>query len=109
MSAKSTPSTKPWTDPDDAPALTQADMARGTWQVGGQPVSASEGQALAQKALRGRPVGSVQAQHKRPTTLRLDEEVLQRWRASGKGWQTRAAELLAAHAPAGSSSVSSSE
>jgi len=47
----------------------------------------------------GRPAGSVQATHKHPTTLRLDEEALARWRASGKGWQTRAAAVLAKHAP----------
>ncbi|MCL2829968.1 MAG: BrnA antitoxin family protein [Betaproteobacteria bacterium] len=47
----------------------------------------------------GRPAGSVQATHKQPTTLRLDEDVLARWRASGKGWQTRAAEVLAKYAP----------
>ncbi|MFZ4538413.1 BrnA antitoxin family protein [Propionivibrio sp.] len=46
-----------------------------------------------------RPVASVQKSTKRPTTLRLDEAALARWRASGKGWQTRAAELLAKHAP----------
>lgn len=48
---------------------------------------------------RGRPAGSVQAVTKRPTTLRLDEEALARWRASGKGWQTRAAAVLAKYAP----------
>ena len=47
----------------------------------------------------GRPVGSVKVSTKRPTTLRLDDEVLARWRASGKGWQTRAAQVLAANAP----------
>ena len=52
------------------------------------------------KAKRGRPAGSTQAQVKKPTTLRLDEEVLERWRATGKGWQTRAAQLLSKHAPA---------
>jgi uncharacterized protein (DUF4415 family) len=36
----------------------------------------------------------VQAVHKQPVTLCLDPEVLARWRASGKGWQTRAAEAL---------------
>ena len=44
----------------------------------------------------GRPV---QAVHKAPVTLRLDPEPLARWRASGKGWQTRAAAVLAKHAP----------
>ena len=48
----------------------------------------------------GRPTGSTQSLTKSPTTLRLDANTLQRWRASGKGWQTRAAMLLAAHAPA---------
>ncbi len=51
------------------------------------------------KARRGRPVGSAQATTKRPTTLRLDAEALKRWRDSGKGWQTRAAALLAKYAP----------
>ena len=48
---------------------------------------------------RGRPVGSVQAVTKKPVTLRIDADTLERWRASGKGWQTRAANALAAHAP----------
>jgi uncharacterized protein (DUF4415 family) len=48
---------------------------------------------------RGRPTGSVQNATKKPTTLRMEETALARWRASGKGWQTRAAELLAKHAP----------
>ena len=99
MSVKSKNSAKPWIDPDDAAELTEADMLRGTWQVAGVPVTAKEGKALAKAAWRGRPIGSVKDPHKVPTTLRLNEEVLQRWRASGKGWQTRAAALLAAHAP----------
>jgi len=41
----------------------------------------------------------VQTQHKQPVTLRLDPEVLAGWRASGKGWQTRAAEVLGKYAP----------
>jgi uncharacterized protein (DUF4415 family) len=48
---------------------------------------------------RGRPVGSVQAVTKRPTTLRLNDKALARWRASGKGWQTRAAAVLEKYAP----------
>lgn len=55
---------------------------------------------IAQRRSAGRPTGSVQAVTKHPTTLRLDAEALRRWRASGKGWQTRAAELLAKYAPA---------
>lgn len=47
----------------------------------------------------GRPSGSVAATHKQPVTLRMEPEALAKWRASGKGWQTRAAKLLATHAP----------
>ncbi len=43
---------------------------------------------------RGRPVGSA----KRPVTLRLDTVTLERLRASGKGWQTRASEALSRYA-----------
>jgi uncharacterized protein (DUF4415 family) len=51
------------------------------------------------RARRGRPAGSVQEATKQATTLRMDSAALARWRASGKGWQTRAAELLAKYAP----------
>lgn len=44
----------------------------------------------------GRPV---QTTHRQPITLRIDPQALEGWRASGKGWQTRAAELLAKYAP----------
>ena len=48
------------------------------------------------KRTAGRPP---QAVHKAPVTLRMEPDALARWRASGKGWQTRAAALLAANAP----------
>ena len=48
---------------------------------------------------RGRPAGSVAVSRKEQATLRFDPDVLARWRASGKGWQTRAAAVLAQHAP----------
>jgi uncharacterized protein (DUF4415 family) len=52
-----------------------------------------------ERRTRGRPVGSTKAVHKEPVTLRMDADALARWRASGKGWQTRAAQALAALAP----------
>ncbi|MEC5112200.1 BrnA antitoxin family protein [Xanthomonas oryzae pv. oryzicola] len=36
---------------------------------------------------------------KASTTLRLPPETLERWKASGPGWQTRMAELLSRRAP----------
>ena len=49
-----------------------------------------------QTKLRGRPKT---ATVKERLTIRVEPEALARWRASGKGWQTRAAALLAAKAP----------
>ncbi|MFT3815526.1 MAG: BrnA antitoxin family protein [Acidovorax sp.] len=40
----------------------------------------------------GRPRQDV---HKQPVTLRLEPDALAAWRATGKGWQTRAAQVLA--------------
>lgn len=37
----------------------------------------------------GRPVGSVKANPKVSTTIRLDPDVLDAAKATGKGWQTR--------------------
>ncbi len=37
----------------------------------------------------GRPVGSVKSAPKVSTTIRLSPEVIERFRASGDGWQTR--------------------
>lgn len=42
---------------------------------------------------RGRPRGSLSAT-KQQVTLRLDKDVLGRWRATGPGWQSRMNEAL---------------
>lgn len=99
MNAKLTDIAAVWVDPDDAPELTQAFFDQAEWRIGEQVVTREGAQTALARLPRGRPVGSTQAALKRPTTLRLDEATLARWRSSGKGWQTRAAELLAAHAP----------
>lgn len=56
----------------------------------GEHARVTTGESIA-KRIGGRPVQTV---HKQPVTLRLDPDVLAQWRASGKGWQTRAAEAL---------------
>lgn len=43
---------------------------------------------------RGRPVGSVKTASKVPTTLRLDPDVLDAFKASGSGWQPRMNQVL---------------
>lgn len=58
------------------------------------PYTDDEWQAV--KPRMGRPTS---AAPKLATTLRLAPDTLARWRASGKGWQTRAAQVLARNAP----------
>jgi uncharacterized protein (DUF4415 family) len=72
---------KPWTDPDDAPEVTEAFFARS---------DVYEGTKLVR---RGRPPS---AAPKRQVTLRLDGDVLSGLRATGPGWQTRANAALKA-------------
>jgi uncharacterized protein (DUF4415 family) len=86
MSAKKTNTPLPWVAPDDDPELTDADISGGKWMVGDKEVSTQEAQAEIKKRLRGRPAGSGA---KSSTTLRLDTEVLEAFRATGRGWQTR--------------------
>jgi uncharacterized protein (DUF4415 family) len=44
----------------------------------------------------GRPLGSGKTEQ---ISIRVPIEALEKWRASGKGWQTRAAQLLTRNAP----------
>lgn len=49
------------------------------------------------KAVRvGRPVSE---HHKKRVTLRLDDDIVSAWRATGKGWQTRLNEFLSKSLP----------
>lgn len=57
--------------------------------------------ALAAKRGRGRPAGSVADETKAKVNLRLDQDVLERLRATGKGWQTRVNAALRADLEAG--------
>ncbi len=87
----------PWVDPDDAPELTDEFFDKAVYRLGDQEVPAEQGKAAITTAVRrGRPKAT---QHKEPITLRMDPDALALWRASGKGWQTRAAQALAALAP----------
>lgn len=63
---------------DEIPEVTEEMFARGQIMRGGQP-------------LRGRPKTGAA---KRLTSLRLDPEVVDHYRATGPGWQTRINEVL---------------
>ena len=82
---KSKSSRRNWSDPDDAPEITDAwvdsaDLYRGKKLV-----------------RRGRPAGTAK---KTQTTVRITNEVLSFFRASGSGWQTRLDDALKKHVAA---------
>lgn len=79
MSGKSRNSRRRWRDPDDAPEITQ------DWV---DSANLYHGKKLVR---RGRPPAPVR---KVSTTLRLSPEVLEHFRASGPGWQTRIDQAL---------------
>ncbi len=63
---------------EELPELTDEMLARGTVNRGGRPKSANP---------------------KKLISIRLTEDVIQRWRATGPGWQTRMAEKLSRLSP----------
>lgn len=77
-----------WTDPDDAPELNDAFFEQADEYIGDTLVR------------RGRPAGS----RKTATTIRLDDDVIDAFKATGKGWQTRVnaalKDWLKTHTPA---------
>jgi uncharacterized protein (DUF4415 family) len=79
MNVKSKRSRRIWRDPDDAPQIT----AR--WVAG---ADLYDGKKFVR---RGRPPGTAK---KTQTTVRISNEVLAFFRASGRGWQTRMDEAL---------------
>ena len=90
-----------WVDPDDAPELTDEFFTNATWKIGERVVSAEEGRAAASAAMaRGRPRV---VSPKVSTTIRIDPDILDTFKASGKGWQTRLnnalADWLKTHSP----------
>lgn len=67
-----------WVDPDDAPELDDDWFDRAEIRIGETVIRP------------GRPKGSA----KHPVSLRLDKDVLARFRADGPGWQSRMNEAL---------------
>jgi uncharacterized protein (DUF4415 family) len=86
MSAKSRNTPVAWVDPDDAPELTDEFFERATPKIADRVVTP---EVYASAARRGRP-----SQNKQSTTVRFDIEVLNAFRATGKGWQTRMNDAL---------------
>ena len=93
----------PYTDPDDifpteeelvaARPLIEADAALASRIIGDDPALEAEARAAAEAfhRRRGRPrVTNPKAQ----VSLRLDPEVIEKFRATGPGWQSRINEVL---------------
>lgn len=77
---------------EEIPELTDDSIERGQWFVAAAEVPPQEGKAAFRKALkRGRPKASAT---KISTTIRLDAEVLEAFKATGHGWQTRLNQVL---------------
>lgn len=88
MTAKRKSMKNNWIDPDDAPELTQELARRAQITVGGKVVREASGTVTK----RGRPPVGDEA--KRQVTLRLAPRVINYFKASGSGWQTRLNETL---------------
>lgn len=89
MNGNKNASATAWTDPDDAPELTDAFFEEADEYVGESLVR------------RGRPRA---ASPKQALTVRYDTEVIEAFKATGKGWQTRMnaalKDWLKTHSPA---------
>jgi uncharacterized protein (DUF4415 family) len=87
MGRKDKKSKSSWVDPDDAPEGSDDVFERAELRHGDKVVRAATGTLTK----RGRPKLE---NPKRQVTLRLDGDVLDRFRASGAGWQVRINEAL---------------
>lgn len=86
------------TDPDN-PEWTGADFDAAVRVADHPTLDAAEDAAKEQYQAARRGRGPQKAPRKRMVSLRLDVAVLERFRATGKGWQSRINTTLAAHAP----------
>jgi uncharacterized protein (DUF4415 family) len=87
MTRKSAATQTAWVDPDDAPELTDELLDIAQFSIGGKVIRPATGYLGPNGVVRGRPPERGVA--KTQVTLRLDPDVLDRFRADGPGWQGR--------------------
>lgn len=85
MKEKSANTRQPWVDPDDAPELTDDFFKNGTWRIGDKIVTRQEAQEAVAKKMGRPPIESP----KKAINIRLGADILDAFKATGKGWQTR--------------------
>lgn len=71
-----------WTDSDDPPEWTDKHFRHAQKSVGGNVVREAQGTWT-------RPGRPPKANPKKQVTLRLDPDVLEKFRSTGRGWQSR--------------------
>ena len=76
-----------WIDPDDAPELTDDFLNRAAIKKGDVVIRPAQGTLTR----RGRPKLE---RPKRQVTVRLDDDLVERLRATGPGWQSRINAIL---------------
>ena len=81
------PTKTPWVDPDDSPEWTAEAFERAEVRDGDRLVRPASGTLTK----RGRPKLD---RPKKQVTLRLDQDVIDRLRAGGPGWQGRINDIL---------------
>ena len=74
-----------WVDSDDAPELSDDFFDKGTWRIGDKVVSRQEAQTALVVKMGRPPVASP----KKAINIRLGDDILTAFKATGKGWQTR--------------------
>jgi uncharacterized protein (DUF4415 family) len=81
-----------WIDPDDAPELTEEMARHAEVRVGGKLIRPATGYLAPTGFKVGRPplLGAA----KKQVTLRLDADVIAKFRETGPGWQSRMNEAL---------------
>lgn len=78
---------EPWIDPDDAPEWTEEMFRHAAIYRGGVLIRPATGKLGPNGIV---PIGRPPSENpKKQVTLRLDPDVLEKFRATGKGWQSR--------------------
>ena len=75
-------SKKEWVDPDDAPEWEDHHFERARFSIGGKVVKEATGTWT-------RPGRPPKENPKQQVSIRLDPDVLEAFRSTGKGWQSR--------------------
>ena len=88
MSKQTPPKEPPVRFDDENPEWTKADFDHA------RPIADFPTLAAAFPKARGRPVGSTKLDRKEQIALRVDADVLEKYKAGGRGWQTRMNEVL---------------